>query len=389
MKKIVLTALIGATTSLMALGAEHAYLYKDPRIMGMGGANIAVGGYSTSVFSNPAGLSSIDKEEGLVVDLFSLGMSASSQAQEFISDIDSAGQDTTKIEEVLQKYSGDAFNVSVNNYSAISKNSDSFAWTIGIIAAVDVNYIVHANGSANGAALEVAGRTYGGVITGISKGFHTSIGEFDIGFGAKFITQKSYEGPIYTSDLTQDNALENLQTKYEKESSGIAGDLGVTYKPFGKDNFWNPAFGVSLLNIGSMSMDDNYGGQPMTVNLGASITPEVSFLSKLVFAVDYVDVMNASTTRVYTYAADIVMYEDYTESDPMKRLRIGAGFGLVNNSWFSLTLNTGLYNKSYTAGIDMALSVVKLNIATYEEQIGTGAADVPDRRYMAQLGIGW
>lgn len=389
MKKIVLTALLGATTSLMALGAEHAYLYKDPRIMGMGGTNIAVGGYSTSIFSNPAGLSSIKKEEGFVVDIFSLGVSTSSQTQEFISDLDNAGDDTTQIEAVLQKYSGDAFNVSVNNYSAISKNSDFFAWSIGILAAADINYIVHANGSANGAALEVAGRTYAGVVIGASKDFHTSIGEFDIGFGAKFITQKSYEGPVYTSDLTQDNALENLQNKYEKTASGIAGDLGLIYKPFGTDSFWNPAFGMSLLNVGSMSMDDNYGGQPMTVNLGASITPEVSFLSKLVLAVDYVDVMNASKTRVYTYAADIVTYEDYSESDPMKRLRLGAVFGLVDTSLFLLTLKAGLYNTSYTAGVDMAFSVLKLNLATYEEQIGTGEADIPDRRYMVQIAIGW
>ena len=38
-KKIITMALLGATTSLFALGAEHAYLYKDARIMGMGGAS--------------------------------------------------------------------------------------------------------------------------------------------------------------------------------------------------------------------------------------------------------------------------------------------------------------------------------------------------------------
>ncbi|MDF1877377.1 hypothetical protein JHD47_06060 [Sulfurimonas sp. SAG-AH-194-L11] len=389
MKKIVLTALLGATTSLMALGAEHAYLYKDPRIMGMGGANIAVGGYSTSVFSNPAGLASIEKDEGFIVDILSIGVSTSSQTQEFISDLDEAGSNDVLVQAVIEKYSGEAFNISANNYSSISKNSDSFAWSVGLLAAADINFIVHGNGSANGAALEVAGRTYAGVVTGVAKDFYTSIGEFDVGIGAKFITQKSYEGPVYTSELTQDNALENLQNKYEKTASGIGADLGVTYKPFGNDGFWNPAFGISLLNVGTMSMDDNYGGQPMTLNLGASISPEVGFLSKLVFAVDYVDVMNASQTRVYTYAADRVTYVDYTENDPMKRLRLGAGFGLLNTSLFSLTLNAGLYNTQYTAGVDMALSIIKLNFATYEEQIGTGTANIPDRRYIVQLGIGW
>ena len=54
----------------MAMYAENASLYKDPRIMGMGGANVAVGAYSTSVFSNPAGLTNIKKDHGFVVDLF-------------------------------------------------------------------------------------------------------------------------------------------------------------------------------------------------------------------------------------------------------------------------------------------------------------------------------
>ena len=92
-KKIISIALLGATTSLMALGAEHAYLYKDARIMGMGGANVAVGGYSTSVFSNPAGLANIKKDHGFVVDLLGLGVSTSENTSDFISDIDEASED--------------------------------------------------------------------------------------------------------------------------------------------------------------------------------------------------------------------------------------------------------------------------------------------------------
>ncbi len=130
-KKIILTALLGATTSLMALGAEHAYLYKDPRIMGMGGANIAVGGYSTSVFSNPAGLAQIEKEEGFVVDLLGLSVTASSGISGFIDDIDAAETDP-EFTEVIQKYAGEHFHAGVDNYMAISKNSDDFAWSVGL-----------------------------------------------------------------------------------------------------------------------------------------------------------------------------------------------------------------------------------------------------------------
>ena len=42
--------------------------------MGIGGANIAVGGYFISIFSNPAGLATLNKNHGCVVDLLGLGI---------------------------------------------------------------------------------------------------------------------------------------------------------------------------------------------------------------------------------------------------------------------------------------------------------------------------
>jgi len=390
MKKIISLALLGATTSLMALGGEQAFLYKDPRVMGMGGANVAVGAYSTSVFSNPAGLANIKKEHGYVVDILSVGATVSAQAQEFANDLDTAGDDSAKIEDVINKYSGDVFNIEVNNYSSVSKNSDMFAWSVGILAATDVSTVVHGNGSSSGAPIEVSGRAYGGLILGGAKGFDTKIGKIDVGLGLKYIQQTSYEGPLYVSDLQGDDAMAALKTKYEKNSSGFGVDLGINYKPF-ENSAWHPAFGLSILNIGAMSMDDNFGGQPTTVNVGASITPEVKFLSKLVLAVDYIDMFNANKIRIYKFdeGNDTQSYTDYTDDDMMKRLRLGAGVGLIDSQYFSAQLNVGLYQAAYTAGIDLEITALKLNFATYQEQIGTGSVDIPDRRYMAQIGIGW
>jgi len=389
-KKIILSVLIGATTSLMALGAEHAYLYKDPRIMGMGGANIAVGGYSTSVFSNPAGLASIKKDHGFVVDLLGLGVSASSGISDFMADIDDAGDDTDEMTKVLQEYAGEHFHVGVDNYMAVSKNSDMFAWSVGLLVGADVNMMAHPNGSTNGGVLATTSRAYGGVVVGAAKPYDTQLGRVDVGVSVKFISQNSYEGSLGISELTDDEDLgEQLQEKYEKSSSGLGLDLGATWYPF-KDNYWNPAFGLSILNIGSMGMDDNFGGQPMTVNIGASVTPEVAYIDKLVLAIDYVDMFNANVTRIYDFSdSDNVEYSDYEESDFMKRIRVGAGIGLMDSPYFSSTLNLGMYQGAYTAGLDLQMTVVKLNFATYEEQVGTGSVDISDRRYMAQIGIGW
>ena len=389
-KKIILSALLGATTSLMALGAEQAYLYKDPKIMGMGGANVAVGGYSSSVFSNPAGLATINKKNGYIVDILSIGVSASEGFEAFSSDIGDAETDE-EMTTVLQKYAGEHFHAGADNYTAVSNNGDSFAWSVGILAAADVNFQAHPNGSTNGGLLTTTSRVYGGVVLAGAKELHTKAGRVDVGVGLKYISQESYEGALGISELVNsDDIQQTLQDKYKQESSGFGLDLGVTYHPF-EQNALHPAFGLSVLNIGAMDMDDNFGKQPTTVNIGASITPKVKYLEKLVLAVDYVDLLNANTTRIYNYSADgsVVSFSDYTDSDFMKRLRLGAGFGLVDNTWFSAQLNVGLYQSAYTAGLDMDITVIKLNFSTYQEQIGTGSVDIPDRRYMAQIGIGW
>lgn len=388
-KKIVLSLLTGATTSLMALGGEFAYLYKDPRIMGMGGANVAVGGYSTSIFSNPAGLASIKKEEGFVVDVLSFGATLSAKTQDFANDISNV--DTTdEATAVIAKYNGDHFQIGLNNYSSISKNSELFAWSVGLLAAADVNLEAHSNSDAAGGILNTSSRGYGGLLLGAAKEYQTQIGRVDVGVGFKFIMQKSYEGSLTASDLTgTQDLVTTLQDKFEKDASGFGLDLGVNYYPL-QNNILHPSFGLSVMNIGYMGMDNQYGQQPLTVNIGAAIRPEVSYIDSLVLAVDYVDMFNANTIRTYTYSgSNVISFEDDTDSDFMKRLRLGAGIGLINSSLFSAQLNLGMYQSAYTAGLDMAFSVLKLNLATYEEEVGSGSVSKPDRRYMVQLGIGW
>lgn len=398
MKKVISTVLLGSVTSLMAMYGEQAYLYKDNRILGMGGANVAVGGYSTSIFYNPAGLSSIEKQEGFVVDLLGLQASGSDKFKDFSSDLSDAMDITNDTEQtialikVLQKYNGDHFHANVTNYTSISKHSDAFAWSVGLLVGADANYMTHSDGSEEGSSLETTSRGYGGVVLGVSKDFSTDFGVFDIGVSGKFVKQKSYEGLIPIADLLESNDIVTLlQDNYEKDATGYGVDVGVIYHPFPK-SAWHPTFGLSVLNIGGMKMDDNYGRQPMTVNLGVAIAPEVPFAHKLVAAVDYVDILSANQVRVYGYNPndnEAYTYKEADDTDLMKKIRAGVMAQLVNNSWFGLTLNGGMYQGAWTAGVDMTLTILKLSLASYEENLGYGSVDITDRRYALQLGIGW
>ena len=401
MKKIVSLALLGATTSLMAMYAEQASLYKDPRIMGMGGANVAVGSYSTSVFSNPAGLANIKKEHGFVVDLLSIGLGGTAKMNTFLNDINDANDDdddTAAMSDVLKEYSGEHFHTDVSAYMSVSKNSDTFAWSIGLLSAVDVNLMAHGNGSSNAELLETTSRAYGGVILGAAKPYQTKYGQLDVGMSLKYISLTSYEGTLGITELTSDdenddNSVEDkLRNRYEKKTNGIGIDLGIVFKPnFQSTQLWHPAVGFSIMNIGSINMNDNYGGQPMTLNAGISISPEVRYIDNFKVALDYVDILGANKLRIYNMKNPdgTASYTDYDSSSFIKNLRFGMSAGLIDSTYFSSTLNLGLYQGAYTAGLSLDLTILKLNFATYQEEVGDTASSIEDRRYMTQIAIGW
>ena len=391
MKKWILPAIAGLTLSPLSMAGDFAYLYKDMRIMGMGGANIASGGYSSSVFSNPAGIGNISSEHGLVVELLGIDLSASADSEDLINDlidaVDSDNED--EIIDVLEKYSGQRTHFDIANYSSLSHNHGKYAWSVGLLAATDVNMTPHAN-SIDG-ILEVQSRGYGGVTGAFSYTVENfGRGDLILGVGAKVIFQKSFEGKLTPSDLINgDDIGDELRDRMEKDSDGYAVDLGAIYK-FDAMKSLKPAIGLSVMNIGSVDFDDSYGGQPTTVNIGASIEPDISFLKKTRVAIDYVDVFNANTYRIYNLDEnDEVSFTDYDDTDFLKRLRFGISGLIYDNSWSSLELATGVYQGGVTAGIDFTASVFRLGFSTYEEQIGPSHGDDSDRRYSVNLSVAW
>lgn len=391
MKKWIMPVLAGFTFTPLANAGDLAYLYKDMRIMGMGGANIASGGYSSSVFANPAGIANLPTEHGVIVELLGLDLTASGDSSDILNDlsdaIDSDNED--EIVDVLEKYSGQLTHVDIANYSSVSYNHGKYAWSVGLLAATDVNLTPHAN-SIDG-ILEVQSRGYGGITGAFSYTVENfGRGNLVLGLGAKVLFQKSFEGKLTPSDLLNgDDIGDEVRDRMEKDSDGYAVDLGAIYQFKYMDN-WKPAIGVSVMNIGSLDFDDSYGGQPTTVNIGASIEPDISFMKKTRIALDYVDVFNANKYRIYNLDQnDVVSFTDYEDTDFLKRLRFGISGLIYDNSWSSLELSTGVYQGGVTGGIDFTASVFRLGFATYEEQIGPEYGDDSDRRYSLNLSIAW
>jgi hypothetical protein len=398
MKRLLPLSLMAASSLLYADMSTQEFLYKDARIMGMGAANTAVGGYSTAVFYNPAGLINIKQSHGVEVELLGITVSGSKDAKTFIDDLNDADDDnedpSDDTTEVIKQHAGETYNITAANYSSVSYHTESdLAFSIGLLAATDINLLPHGNGSANG-ILETHSRAYGGIVLGAAKKYKNVMGgDLTVGLGLKYISQKSYEAGLDEGEITahSDDLGTYIQDTYEITNSGFGVDVGILYEPSILDG-WHPTIGLSIMNIGTLDFDDVYGAQPMTVNAGVSIAPEVPYLSSFIVAVDYVDIMNAQQARVRSqnFREPHDEYDSVDISnDPMQHLRAGVSMGIFDNSWITTTLNGGLYQGAYTAGLDFQLTLLKFQFATYQEQLGAEVGQIEDRRYVVGIGLGW
>ena len=386
MKYLLKTFTIIATFSSLLNAATYEYpsLYKDARIMGMGGANIALGGEAASLFHNPAGLSGMDPEEGLEFELFNFNGAFSSNTLNFVSDLSGAADEIAMIQ-AFEAYYGENNHLTVNDYSSLSYRGERIAWSIGLLAGAQLNFQTHTLSAASG-ILELNGMISGGLISGISYDWDDDL---HIGLGLKVLKGYSLAADLTYGQVTAlteaADAVTYLTDTFGKEITATNVDMGAIYDlddvlPMGES--LRPSVGVSLSNIGGTDLGA-YGYIPTTVNIGFAIRPDIPFLSDWAFAVDYIDLFNSLHKD---HANDGVI--DYDTSFT-KRLRIGARASLFHNSIIQLTGSTGLYNTAFTGALEMRLLIMTLVYSTYAEEIGAYGGQNLDRRHQLSLNIGF
>ena len=366
------------TSAAQALTLEYPSLYKDPRVMSMGGANVAVGGESSAMFSNPAGLSRLDPNEGLEVDLINIGLSFSENTLDLLDDLDKANTDSETLA-VLEKYQGVNNHLTVNDYSSISYKGESIAWSLGLLPlSSQFNFKTHALGSSSG-LLDINAYALSGLIAGLSYDFTNYL---HIGLGAKVLEGKSVTASLSLTevlDLTDSStdSAQYLEDTYMKDFKTTSYDAGLiidldAFIPYG--NYWRPSIGLSILDIGETKLGD-YGTIPTTVNIGALIQPKIPYLSNFLLAVDYIDILDEYAT-------------DY-DADMGKKWRLGARADIFHNSWVQLTGSGGMYNLEPTYGVEIRLSLLTIAYSSYAEELGAYAGQDLDRRHSLSVALGW
>ena len=375
---------LGVTLSI-ASTLEYPSFYKDARIMGMGGANIALGGEAASLFYNPAGLSGMHPDEGVELEMFNLNAIASQNIYALYTDIMANSDDMGALMTSFESYYGENNHLTVNDYTSVSYRGDSYAFSFGVLASTQMNLQTHALGVDSG-ILEINGLVAAGLITGFSYDINSDI---HVGLGVKYFAGYSLASDLtygeITSLLDAPDMVQYVVDNYATQFSAVSYDLGLIYDfdkiiPLGET--LQPSIGISLLNIGGTDLG-LYGAIPMTVNIGIALHPEIPFLDEWAFTVDYVDVLNAYNAD---FNGDGILEYDTSWT---KRLRMGAKATLFHNAYVQVDGSTGLYNLAFTAGLEVRLTVLTFAFSTFAEEIGAYAGQNLDRRYQFAMNLGF
>ncbi len=388
---ILIMFVFGIGSKVNAANFEYPVLYRDLRVVAMGGAAVAIGGSSIAVFHNPAGLSLINPKYGFEVKLPEISFGFSENAIDFYNDIkdaadtgdldgdgDDADDKLIAINNVLSDYMGENFFGKLDALLSIAKKHKKLAWTAGVFGGINSSAIVHQGFGSEG-VIEVKGLGATGAFLGLSYSFYKDI--ISVGTDVKLLYVGYVNHDFYPSEIVEhsDDMSDYLKDEVLQDGTSVTFDIGLICRPFPK-SFLDPTFGFSIMNISEVTVSNNNEEEttvlPRTYNIGFSIRPKLSqrghFLQDLVLGVDLIDIT-----------------KQYEDEDWGKRLHMGGEIKLWNYRITTLTLRGGFYQGYPSYGAELKLFMFHFQFVSYAEEIGGYAGQCENRRYLFSTSLEW
>ena len=378
--KIVL--LLFSTTILYSSTYEHSTLYKETKIMGMGGAGIATTGGVHSLFYNTAGLMDIPKENGWEVELLNIGVTYNEHIQDFAkdfsdaSDIEDDNKQRIAMVDLTERYLNKNLHLSSSvALLKVGKQFESFALGVMPITGANINIKTH-RGSGSQGLIEVNGMLYSGLAVGVAQNSGSKhIGKIKLenismGVGMKYIKHKTISANLSLADLLDDNISDRFMDDYVNDGSDIVFDLGAKV-----DIYKNITVGASIQNIGDIAHNSYENMVPTTLNIGVAYKQKFDrvWFSSYEAAFDYTD----------------ILYQYQQDDDIIKRTRLGISGDMIGGKYGTISLQTGFHQGYNTFGFAIDSEIFKLAYAYYTSEIGVVSFQDGDKRHSIQFSIGW
>jgi hypothetical protein len=346
-------AMAVASCATWATAAELPSYFDGVRPLGMGGAFTAVADDENALFYNPAGLDRVERwSMGLVNPLLEVG----EKGMDLYKDsTDTDFDQEAEVIDLLQDYVGEYLHVRAALFPHVVMKH----FALGVLGQATVNAEVH---NPQYPEVQLSALATTGAHAGFGYGFWD--GKLRLGVGGKYIKAKRLDQTYTAFDIAQPGFEDRIKDDDLKDGSGFGFDLGVmTTLPV----LLEPTFALTILNVADTDLGDA-GELPQQINLGVSASHSLGWVT-LVGAADWVDVTQNLGS----------------DDDPYRRLH----FGLEGRLARILSLRAGLSQGYGAFGASVDFKLLKLEYATYAEEIGSAAGDRSDRRQVVQASLGW
>lgn len=349
--------LLGSAALAHADQLSFDTLYRSPHYLGHGDAGVAVADDLEAIFYNPAGIAS---GKGLYKGtvLLSPTLEASAQAKDLARQVFVEGENNA---DTLRHYLGKNIHFGLSNASALIFRRAA----LGVLVNTQTDLMIAKTAEARGVESVSATLAANRVATfSVADSFWNE--RFQVGSTIKYILRN--EAKVEANIIDAANISDQLAAdKAGQDRQGIGVDLGLMYKHPSAP--WR--LGLHMENAGTTYLratesEAHPRRLPQIVTLGWA----------------YEMAAKMDTLRILADVRDIA---GSTEKSAVKRLHLGAEMSVAR----IIGLNAGLNQGYPTAGIYLNLYVLRCDIGTYTQEIGSAAGLRPDQRYYFRLMAGF
>lgn len=345
--------------SAILYAAEYYGFHRGVRPLGMGGAFTAVADDVSGVYFNPAGLADLP---GFTLGILDPMVGVSENTVDLYDDYDEIDtDDVTEVTELMRKYVGENNHVEAAFDLHLGFRMGRAGILVSAIAQSDSN--IRIRNPVNPQAHITSINDYGGMLSmGVAV---PGLKGLKLGGTIKALQRKSLN-EVYSATVIADDDLGDLIDDDTKDGSGVTADLGAIYT-FNLLKVTDISIGVAGINIPEVDYGDAMDGKSQ-VNAG------VAFRQKLL-------------GFTLTEALDVYDVTDNVSDDSSfeKKVHMGAE---LKFPWL-ISVRAGLNQGYYTAGATLNFKILKVDVATYGEEIGMIAGQKEDRRYAGSISLGW